>query len=247
MNNLLIISFVVILFAILFAKLYYNSIAKKLNVFDIVMEYFNNELDFISKDNSAIINNMLHCIDTSRKFADKIAIVGNGPITDSDRELINNCGLIIRFNHISRMKPDDKIDVLISRRYINKYLGANDGKTNPLIDPSMKGKRLKCIYLVDGDTSGEKTVGKIFNTPVYSVESVKIKGIAKEPSTGMTFILYMLKYIQNKDIEVFGFNLNGTHYHDYENEKKVFYKNVCNSSNEVLQCFNLHKTATEEY
>ena len=245
MNNLLIVATIVVSFTLLFAMLYYTSIARNTDSAlddDTVIEYFNNDLDFTSEDNNAIINNMLQYIDTSRKFANKIAIVGNGTITDSDRELINNCGLIIRFNHMTRLNPDDEIDILISRKYISNYLGINDGKMNPLL----KGKQLKCIYLMDGNVSGENIARETFNTPIYSIESVKIKGIDKEPSTGMSFILYMLKYIQNKDIEVFGFNLNGTHYHDYENEKKVFYKNVCNS-NEGLQCFNLHRTATEEY
>ena len=54
-----------------------------------------------------------------------IAVVGNGPISESDRDLINSHNCVIRFNDQRNKLKDDKTDVLVLR-YNTLHLSHND-------------------------------------------------------------------------------------------------------------------------
>ena len=50
-----------------------------------------------------------------------VAVVGNGPITDKDREKINKCDLVYRFNDCKNFKKGDKVTHLIVRQLGTKW------------------------------------------------------------------------------------------------------------------------------
>ena len=54
-------------------------------------------------------------VDFSQVCSGKIAVVGNGPINESDRKFINQHDCVIRFNDEKNKMPHEKTDVLVLR------------------------------------------------------------------------------------------------------------------------------------
>lgn len=54
----------------------------------------------------------------SPKNAWQVAVVGNGPISESQREMINNCQCIIRFNDAKNRRSNERTDVQVVRRQL---------------------------------------------------------------------------------------------------------------------------------
>ena len=84
----------------------------------IILIIFNNTDFFFEKNGfkKNVIKGLPNYSPISIYEAWQVAVVGNGPISENDRRMINSCQCIIRFNDAKNRRPNERTDVQIVRR-----------------------------------------------------------------------------------------------------------------------------------
>lgn len=189
-----------------------------------------------------------------------IAVVGNGPISQKDRSLINKFKYVYRFNDCKNMKVNDKITHLVVRQSGNTGFvhGIDKNYKCPLDVPNLifigtdetlfqKLKQnnpscyLKMIEIY------EKNICNKTSCSIKHNDKIKFNGIYVEPSNadwGGSSGFYMLADLTNsplpKEIHIFGMNWNFDRMgHNSKWEKKII-KKLC-------QNCRVHPTSANTY
>ena len=177
-----------------------------------------------------------------------VAVVGNGPISEEDRNLINKQNCIIRFNDQKSKLEHERIDVLVLRNN-TLHISKRDDIIWPVI-PFCKtiddyevrySKMIKPIYVFEEVCDHEPNVQEMKSKKVYSncIKQARHGDGTSGVSTGSA----VLSSLQNDDtvesINVFGMNFNGGWWHVDFNDPNL--SNIC-----CTKCI-FHKTRGDEY
>ena len=188
-----------------------------------------------------------------------IAVVGNGPITNKDREFINKCDIVYRFNDCKNFKNGDKITHLVVRQMGTKWKvsGLNYnftpikdvdnlifiGTRNNLYNQIKKANKKRNCKMID---VYEKNICKKIKcnlTKDYMITFNNKKIKQPDSTCGFSSGFIALAYITNKykNVNVFGMNWNfiKNKSHSGEWEKKIIDK-FCKKCK-------IHLTATNNY
>lgn len=177
-----------------------------------------------------------------------IAVVGNGPISEEDRKLINKNDCIIRFNDQKNKLEHEKTDVLVLRNN-TLHISQPDNIILPVIpfcknidDYDVKySKMIKPIHVYEETCQDEHNVVEMKSKKVYSncIKQARHGDTTSGVSTG-TAVLSILQNDDNvKSIHVFGMNFNGGWWHVDFNDPNL--SNIC-----CAKCV-FHKTSIEQY
>lgn len=63
----------------------------------------------------------------------RVCAVGNGPLSDADREAVAQCPFVVRFNDLKNMRPGERIDLHVLREAEGYYHGAGQCGQAPLL------------------------------------------------------------------------------------------------------------------
>lgn len=190
-----------------------------------------------------------------------VAIVGNGPITDIDRKLINKFDIVYRFNDCKNMEKGDKLTHLVVRQNGLKdkvhglnynYIPMNEtnnlifiGTRNDLFNNIKKNNNNKsCKMLEIYEPSiclNENTTCNLSknNKIKFNNQLIKQNNSYWGPSTGFIMISDLTnKY---KNLHIFGMNWNFTEKMKHNGKWE---KNIINN---MCQKCNIHPTAYNNY
>lgn len=214
MNKIIILFLITIILILIYLKLFYYC--KSYNIINKNINKFKN------------INN-------------NIAIVGNGPISDEDRNKINKFKTIYRFNKTPRMKQDDKITHLVIRQDYtnNRIFGLTNFKTQIDVKNIIYIKSHDSLYIENKikENNPNKNLKVIKTKPVI----FNNKEFNFDTDYGASSGLILLSNIyKGQPIHLFGFNLNFPHKgHNSELEKDIIF-------NKCKNCI-IHKTINNDY
>lgn len=188
-----------------------------------------------------------------------VAVVGNGPITEYDRQLINNFDIVYRFNDCKNMKKGDKITHLVTRQtFIFHTITGLDSNFLPLKDAKNiifigKDRELyEKIKLKNPDRNFsmidvfEKITCKFMNCNKKLIDNIKFNNINIKqtnaswgPSSGFLILADVTGKYNN--VHIFGMNWNFNWYMDHDSswEKENILK-LCK------HCI-IHKTKNDKY
>ena len=177
-----------------------------------------------------------------------IAVVGNGPISEADRDLINSQNCIIRFNDQKNKLTDERTDVLVLRNH-TLHLSQINSTILPVIPfcKTIEDYKLKCkkfvkpIYVYEEMCDYDLNVQEMKSKRVYN-NCIKhnLHGDAKYGISTGTAVLSSLQNDDNiESINVFGMNFNGKSWHVDFNDQNL--SNIC-----CTKCV-FHKTNIEQY
>ena len=189
----------------------------------------------------------------------KVAVVGNGPITEADRQLINNFDIVYRFNDCKNMKKGDKITHLVVRQtFIFHTVTGLDTNFLPLKDAKNiifigKDKELyENIKLKNPNRNFsmidvyEKITCKFMNCNKKLIDNIKFNNInikQTDASWGPSSGFLVLADVTGKynNVHIFGMNWNFNWYMDHDSswEKDNILK-LCK------HCV-IHKTKNDNY
>ena len=200
------------------------------------------------------------------KKINEVAVIGNGPIFESDFENIKKYPFIIHFNHARYLDKIDKCDLLVIRPLENYKNGIQkvehlketfkEINGNTLILPILikdsrvniiqlinikKNKILKPLKSFEIKAFDQDKTDSIQNNILFNCheEICKYKSSANGPSTGGIILSELFKYPFIKEIHVFGMNFNGNDGHiDFLNPHIV--KKYC------TKCI-FHQTSNSSY
>lgn len=161
----------------------------------------------------------------------RVAIVGNGPLSEACRKEIRGFELVARFNGMDNFQPGDPLtlvylrldpgtmsfhgmDVALRYRapaialvYEQKY--ADAAKT---AEDFLKGTP---VLHIDEAFAGLSYPGDQLPYPPYSDKDRRV------PSTGFFGLHHIMNCCQTASLHVFGFTWQGWQWHDWEYEKSV--------------------------
>ena len=161
----------------------------------------------------------------------KIAVVGNGPLSEEQRQKINNepYNYVIRFIDLKNFKKGDRIDIHVIRYSNGEFSGINLEKNTiklPIIPLLCNFNILNKYKLLDPIYIYEKQYKtKYINTKQdkFKPKNIKIgkciisKNTIKESiygfSSGGIILAYLHEMKDVKNIDVFGMNFNGINEH----------------------------------
>lgn len=177
-----------------------------------------------------------------------IAVVGNGPISESDRDFINSQNCVIRFNDQKNKLKYDRTDVLVLRNN-TLHLSQKDFTIWPVI-PFCKNiedyqvryhKLIKPIQVYEDLCVNDPNIKEMKSKKVYN-NCIK-QNLHGDATSGVSTGTAVLSILQNDDnvdsINVFGMNFNGGWWHVDFNDPNL--SNIC-----CTKCV-FHKTSIEQY
>lgn len=177
-----------------------------------------------------------------------IAVVGNGPINQEDRNLINTHDCVIRFNDQKNKLEHEKTDVLVLRN--NTLHLSNAASTVLPVLPFCKNiyeysvnysKMIRPIYVYEDMCSTDSNVEEWRSKKVF--ENCIKNSRHADSSSGVSTGTALLSFLQSDDsvtsVNVFGMNFNGGWWHLDFNDPNL--TNVC-----CTKC-NFHRTRVNEY
>lgn len=175
-----------------------------------------------------------------------IAVVGNGPISEEDRSLINKQDCIIRFNDQKNKLEHERTDVLVLRNN-TLHISQRDDILLPVIPfcKTIDDYEVKYFRMITPihvyEQICEHNVEEIKSKKVYSncIKQARHGDATSGVSTG-TAVLSSLQYDDTvKYINVFGMNFNGGWWHVDFNDPNL--SNIC-----CTKCI-FHKTHVDDY
>jgi len=177
-----------------------------------------------------------------------IAVVGNGPISEADRDLINAQNCIIRFNDQKNKLENERTDVLVLRNN-TLHLSQKDSTLLPVI-PFCKtieeyqvkySKLIKPIYVHEETCNDDPNVQEMKSNKVYN-NCIK-QNLHGDATSGVSTGTAVLSSLQDDDnvesINVFGMNFNGGWWHVDFNDPNL--SHIC-----CTKCI-FQKTNKEQY
>ena len=206
---------------------------------------------FNVKNNNYITNKDIYNNENYKKYImshinnisiQKIAVIGNGKISDKDRENIKKCNLICRFNDAKNYKNNEKTDILFVRQH------GHYGKIHGLDGYTSRKIITNEIVLVGSWISHLHNLKKYNNIPIHMIDiyeehcskykkctlkeynynlifdnkTYKVPYTRCYLSSGTIGISYLLSRFPNAILEIFGMNWAFTHNgHPGYFEKKI--------------------------
>ena len=169
---------------------------------------------------------------------EKVVLVGNGSISEKDREEINKSSCVIRFNNMKNFKTGDKVDAVAVR---DNGLNVKKYPTIPIVSDKNKLKSNsthKPIYLYEPKKKGNNII-----SDKYMFSECDNRKLHSDtywgPSTGGVLIDSLQSDENVREIKIYGMNWNGSHNHvDFKHTDIV--KNCC------TKC-EIHPTKSEIY
>lgn len=160
----------------------------------------------------------------------RVAVVGNGPISEEQRKDINTADTVVRFNRLgATMKSDDSLDVWFTRQNnakITKWSKEEGNKT--LIKSALL--RTKLFIRIEAHAVEYQGITNTITIPEVEMEYVPFrtrirramqKKSYKAPSTGLMGLLTVLGCYPGS-VDVYGFNWSNEnhagHFIDVEEE-----------------------------
>ena len=180
-----------------------------------------------------------------------IAVIGNGPINDSQRKMINNHDCIIRFNDQKNKLYDERTDLLVLRNN-TLDLGTADVNVLPVIPFCQKyllnqlqyKKMLPPTYVYEDVCEDHPDATEMRKKKIYPncFKEARHGDSPIGPSTG-TALLSTLQDDENvKSINVFGMNFNGELINSFHVDFiDINLSNIC-----CTKCI-FHETVNNEY
>ena len=164
-----------------------------------------------------------------------ICVVGNGPLSDSQRRDIKNeesCPFVIRFNDMKNKESNDKTSLQVARERENTHIyeGYNTTDTHPVI---LVGNHAS-IDMKDNSRVIDRIELQNENMDVF--ENCRIK--VKKPTSG-TLLLNYLNTNYDGEIKIYGMNWNmfdNTH----DKRERILIEKCCK------RCI-VHKTPNNSY
>ena len=150
-----------------------------------------------------------------------IAIVGNGPLSEKHKKLINTFRYVYRLNHAPAYRKGDKIDTIVTRYFgtsnntsSDKFLSENPelrNKKTIIVGPYMGNGKYKDIYVYEKVLKSDQTITKdlrLFENCKYCKTNDKCKhsSAANGPSTGILILDFLQKKYPNTKFHIFGMN-----------------------------------------
>ena len=187
-------------------------------------------------------------VDLSSVCNGSIAVVGNGPVNEEDRKLINNHSCVIRFNDQKNKLEHERTDVLVLRNN-TLHISQPDSIVLPVIPfcnninqyDVKYSKMITPIQVYEDVCHNEPNVEEFRSKMVYSncIKHSRHGDATSGVSTGTA----LLSNLQNDDsvesVNVFGMNFNGGWWHVDFNDPNL--SNIC-----CTKC-TFHKTSVNEY
>lgn len=189
-------------------------------------------------------------------YEDRIAIVGNGPLTDEQKRHINKYGTVVRFNTVKEGQPNDKTNVLCVRQNGHSFWGITSNSCKGDIHKINNTNDTHLIVLYSSDFNAlQKEIlsncSNMFKTIHYihvhkdryfypfdtNKQNEKFKGDSF--SSGFVIICYY-NYFHKGKYDIFGMNWNMPYHYARTFEKDIirhFCKNPCT----------INKTKTNSY
>lgn len=163
-------------------------------------------------------------------------VVGNGPLSDSDRERISNCDTVIRFNDMKNRVGDERVDVHVQREWedTRSYAGSDisTGARKWLVG-------MHAALDVTGSSMAIPLRGKHGFQP-FPTCSQRSAAVDRHPSTG-TIVLSALELDPSVErVDVFGMNWKFKKGQDHDGGEGTLVQNCC------TKC-NIHKTFSPNY
>lgn len=156
-----------------------------------------------------------------------VAVVGNGPLLDSDRAEIEDYDCVVRFNHVANWRQGERFDLHVSRSTNGKFTGIHRNEGRPILpvavsdalaaDASeLKGRTilptLRVFERRFGDQNTLTNDTRLFARSDCGSECFH-SATAWGPSTGASAIDALEKSPGVKKIDIYGMNWNGDHGH----------------------------------
>ena len=194
-------------------------------------------------------------------YSNKIAVVGNGPLTEKEIKKINNYEIIAVINDSrNSIKKNIKLNptmLFLRQIQINcdGFFGYDFNK-NEFKNPDIMNTIKDIIFISPEKKVCMKNINKIkkkypkFNYKIISSGDEpwekkpykfngKIYNLDKLPSSGITTIKYMLENYPKSEVHIYGMNWNAkSHTHNFKKEKEYI--------NESKKCI-IHKTWKNTY
>jgi hypothetical protein len=147
-----------------------------------------------------------------------IAVVGNGPISESQRKIINNYDCIIRFNDEKNKLNGERTDLLVLRNN-TLFLGTADVNVLPVIPFCKKHllnrlhykKILPPVYVYENTCEDAPGAIEMSKKKIYPncFKEARHGDSPIGPSTGTALLSTLQDDDTVKSINVFGMNFNG--------------------------------------
>lgn len=170
-----------------------------------------------------------------RKCKGKVAVVGNGPLSQQDRNEINASKCIVRFNDMKNMKKGERVTIQATRYkpVARPFCGSDkfDIGAAALLPvapgpylPNLNARQRRSINLIQPLPTYEYYDGRHSDLSLFKGcarcegKQCKYGSTPWGPSTG-ALVLNALQQLDNvKVIHVYGMNWNGSHNHvDFKN------------------------------
>ena len=158
----------------------------------------------------------------------KIAIIGNGPISNYQRKIINSYDIIVRFNGTKNLKKNDKTTVLAIRQNETGFFGLNSNCVQPHVSPkhmillgTNRINHMKKVCLKRNINT--KTIHIYYDKYFYPNFNKYYTNKFRNDSFSSGFIIinYFLHHFRDHDIHIFGMNWNlPTGFHHMKFERK---------------------------
>ncbi|KAK9788855.1 hypothetical protein WJX73_009926 [Symbiochloris irregularis] len=195
------------------------------------------------------------CQAVTRSNASSIAIVGNGPLSQKDRDDIQRCDVIVRFNLMNNwVRYKERVDVWVMRfssEALHRYWGLTNfhlPDANRAIDMVQAvwlvgGVQQDADYLIDRYASLDKKGTVLLNHMPLAVQYARcMQEPTAAPSTGFVAILAALHCSQSSaQVHIFGMNWSGKMWHGHKgNAERDFV-----AAMEQLHRMTVHPTACQ--
>ena len=161
----------------------------------------------------------------------RVAVVGNGQLSEDDRKAINTFDCVVRFNDMKNKRPEERCDVQVIRYAHHKFPGAHLNNGQPILPVVTSNRMLKNDALIGKHIlpplhvyeklhrrhNELKNDARLFDTCDSCGDKCSHKKAHAGPSTGASVISFLENSPVVTSIDTFGMNWNGgTHHVDFK-------------------------------